>query len=55
MTTDREKRERQYLKYRLKVLPGQLELARRRYHHLRREAERLGLHHLLPEDSNTGD
>jgi hypothetical protein len=45
----RETRERHYLRYRRRVLPEQLELARRRYRHLLAEAERLGMRHLLTE------
>ena len=36
-----------YMKYRIRVLPQQLELARRRVKHLEREAVRLGLNHLI--------
>jgi hypothetical protein len=36
-----------YMKYRIKILPQQLELARRRVQHLEREAKRLGLNHLI--------
>lgn len=36
-----------HLEYRVRVLPDQLERARRRYEHLCREAERLGLVDLL--------
>lgn len=42
--TDNEIR---YMKYRTRILPEQLELARRKVEHLEREAERLGLHDLL--------
>jgi len=41
--------ELRYMKYRRRVLPEQLELARRRVQHLEREAARLGLHELLKE------
>lgn len=40
-------KEARYLKYRLRVLPDQLEAARRRVIHLEREAARLGLKDLL--------
>ena len=36
-----------YMKYRIRILPQQLELARRRVQHLEREAARLGLNHLI--------
>jgi len=36
-----------YMKYRIKILPQQLELARRKVQHLEREAVRLGLNHLI--------
>lgn len=39
--------ELRYMKYRRRILPEQLELARRKVEHLEREAERLGLHELL--------
>lgn len=41
--------ELRYMKYRIRILPQQLELARRRVQHLEREAARLGLDHLLGE------
>ena len=41
--------ELRYMKYRMRILPEQLELARRKVQHLEREAERLGLHELLKE------
>lgn len=41
--------ELRYMKYRRRVLPEQLELARRKVEHLEREALRLGLHELLGE------
>lgn len=41
--------EVRYMKYRMRILPEQLELARRKVKHLEREAERLGLHELLKE------
>lgn len=41
--------ELRYMKYRIKILPQQLDLARRRVQHLEREAARLGLNHLLGE------
>lgn len=40
---NREQREAKYLYYRLRVLPDQLERARRRYEMLRREALTYGL------------
>jgi hypothetical protein len=40
-------RELKYLAYRLRVLPDQLERARRRYQMLRNEATRLGMTDLL--------
>jgi hypothetical protein len=40
-------KEREYLRYRKRVLPEQLELARRRVQSLEREAERLGMIELL--------
>ena len=43
--------ELRYMKYRIRVLPEQLELARRKVQHLEREAKRLNLHHLLGEES----
>jgi hypothetical protein len=39
------------MKYRIRVLPKQLDLARRKVQHLEREALRLNLHHLLGEES----
>ena len=42
--TDNELR---YMKYRIRMLPAQLELARRKVQSLEREAKRLNLHHLL--------
>jgi len=43
--TEREKEDRQirWLAYRLRVVPDQLERARKRVQHLEREAKRLGL------------
>jgi hypothetical protein len=43
--------ELKYMKYRIRVLPKQLDLARRKVQHLEREAKRLNLHHLLGEES----
>lgn len=40
-----------YMKYRIRVLPKQLDLARRKVQHLEREAKRLNLHHLLGKES----
>jgi hypothetical protein len=40
-----------YMKYRIRILPQQLELARRKVQSLEREAQRLNLHHLLEEES----
>lgn len=42
--TDNELR---YMKYRIRILPQQLDLARRKVQNLEREAERLGLSKLL--------
>lgn len=42
--TDNEPR---YMKYRGRILPEQLALARKKVEHLEREAARLGLHELL--------
>jgi hypothetical protein len=39
------------MKYRIRILPEQLELARRKVQGLEREAKRLNLHHLLGEES----
>ena len=39
-----------YMKYRIRILPQQLDLARRKVQSLEREAKRLNLHHLLEED-----
>lgn len=39
--------EIRYMKYRIKMLPQQIELARRKVEHLEREAARLGMKHLL--------
>jgi hypothetical protein len=39
------------MKYRIRVLPEQLELARRKVQSLECEAKRLNLHHLLEEES----
>ena len=39
--------ELRYMKYRIRVLPEQLELARRKVQNLEREAQRLNLCHLL--------
>lgn len=47
--TDNELR---YLKYRRRILPEQLALARRKVEHLEREAARLGLHELLEKGEN---
>lgn len=41
--------EIRYLKYRIRILPTQLELARRKVQGLEREAKRLNLCHLLQE------
>lgn len=41
--------ELRYMKYRRRILPEQLDLARRKVEHLEREAERLGLTELLKE------
>lgn len=40
---DREARQAKYLSYRLRILPEQLERARRRYEMLQREAREYGL------------
>ena len=42
-----ERRQIGHMAYRLRVLPSQLQTARRRLADLEREAARLGLHHLL--------
>ena len=44
--TDEELR---YMKYRIRILPTQLELARRKVEGLEREARRLNMRHLLEE------
>lgn len=47
--TDNELR---YMKYRIRILPQQLDLARRKVQNLEREAERLGLIKLLEGKTN---
>jgi hypothetical protein len=47
----REQKQKEYEKYRIKILPDQLERARLRVKHLEREAERLGLNHLLRSET----
>jgi hypothetical protein len=42
-----------YIAYRLKLLPEQLDRARRRVLHLEREAARLGMKDLLRDSSST--
>jgi hypothetical protein len=50
----RSEREARYLKYRIDVLPDQLERVRLRHLHLCREAKRLGMDYLLtPEELTT--
>ena len=44
--------ELKYMKYRIRILPQQLELARRKVQHLEREAQRLNLHHLLKNEEH---
>jgi hypothetical protein len=41
-----------YMKYRIRILPAQLELARRKVQSLEREAKRLNLHHLLKNEEH---
>jgi len=43
------KKEIAYIKYRVAIVPEQLDRARRRYIHLIREAKRLGLTDILQE------
>lgn len=43
----REQQEQQWLAYRIRILPEQLEAARRKVAALEREAERLGMFDLL--------
>lgn len=40
---EQRSRQEKYMSYRLRVLPDQLERARRRYEMLKREAQRYGL------------
>ncbi len=41
-----------YMKYRIRILPQQLDLARRKVQSLEREAKRLNLHHLLKNEEH---
>ena len=44
--------ELRYMKYRIRILPKQLDLARRKVQGLEREAKRLNLHHLLKNEEH---
>lgn len=45
----RQQRQEQFIHYRIKMLPEQLERAYRRVEALQREAKRLGMEHLIRE------
>tara|TARA_R110000796_G_scaffold3212_3_gene12281 strand:+ start:2291 stop:2440 length:150 start_codon:yes stop_codon:yes gene_type:complete len=45
-------KEQNYQKHRLRYLPVQLRATRRKLLHLEREAERMGMTHLLEEDDD---
>ena len=45
----RQKKQDRYLKYRISILPNQLDAAYRKVDALEREAERLGFSHLIRE------
>ena len=53
--TDKEKKEKRWLKYRREMLPVQLDRARRRYIGLVREARRLGYSDLLTNREMFGE